>query len=94
MDSREQDSILDLSELSTHLLGEQEVVPRARTFAQFVASLLGESAVSVYALGVMDGTHFWIPKATVGDATIHEQAIPLDSGLLASLQERFVACLA
>ncbi len=63
------------------------MVPRARIFAKFIAKLLDESAISVYTLGAIDNTNYWIPKATVGDATIHEQAIPLDSGLLASLQE-------
>lgn len=87
MESQEQDSVLDLSELSTHLLEEQEAVPRARIFAKFVSELLDESAVSVYTLGAIEGTNYWIPKATVGEATIHEQAIPLDSGLLARLQE-------
>lgn len=87
LESREQDSILDISELSTHLLEEQEAAPRARVFARFVSELLGESAVSVYTAGEIDGTSYWIPKATIGDATIHEQAIPLDSGLLSRLQE-------
>ena len=46
-----------------------------------------ESAVSVYAISEIDGTSYWIPKATVGGATVHEEAIPLDSGLLARLRE-------
>ncbi len=87
LESREQDSILDLSELSKHLLGEQEVVPRARIFAKFVSGLLAESAVSVYTVGTIDDKNYWIPKATVGDATVHDEAIPLDSGLMARLQE-------
>ncbi len=69
------------------LLGEQEVVPRARSLAKFVSSLLGESAVSVYTMGADGESSFWIPKATVGEATVHEQAIAIDSGLMASLQE-------
>ncbi len=89
LESQEQDSILDLSELSTHLFGEQEAVPRARIFAKFVADLLAESAVSVYTVGAIDEVNFWIPKATVGDATVHEHAIPIDSGLMARLQEDF-----
>ena len=70
-----------------NLLGEQEVIPRARTFAKFVSELLDESAISVYTLGAADDSNYWIPRITLGDATIHEQAIPLDSGLLSSLQE-------
>jgi RND family efflux transporter MFP subunit len=89
LESQEQDSILDLSELSAHLLGEQEALPRARVFAKFVSDLLGESAVSVYTVGAIEEVNYWIPKAIVGDATVHEQAIPLDSGLMASVQEDF-----
>jgi RND family efflux transporter MFP subunit len=85
--NREQESILDLSELSTQLLAEQELTPRARVFARFVSSLLGDSAVSVYTIGVDGDTSFWVPKATVGEATIHEQAISLDSGLMGSLDQ-------
>ncbi len=87
MTNREQESILDLSELSTQLLAEQELTPRARVLARFVSSLLGDSAVSVYTIGVDGESSFWVPKATVGEATIHEQAIPLDSGLMASLDQ-------
>lgn len=87
MASPEQDSILDLSQLSSQLLAEQEVIPRARVLAKFISSLLAESAVSVYTVGADGETSFWVPKATVGDATVHEQAIPIDSGLMASLQK-------
>ncbi|MGB2627009.1 MAG: GAF domain-containing protein [Candidatus Acidiferrum sp.] len=87
MASQEQESILDLSQLSTQLLGEQEVVPRARIFAKFVASLLGDSAVSVYTLGADGESSFWVHRATVGDATVHEEAIPAESGLIGSLQQ-------
>ena len=87
MTNREQESILDLSELSTQLLAEQELSPRARVFARFVSSLLGDSAVSVYTIGVDGETGYWVPKATVGEATIHEQAIALDSGLMGSLDQ-------
>lgn len=87
MPNPEQESVLDLSELSTKLLGEQEAVPRARIFATFVASLLGESAVSVYTLAGDGETSYWVPKATVGEATLPEQAIPVDSGLLGTLHE-------
>ena len=86
MASREQESILNLSELSTQLLREQEVVPRARVLAKFVAGLLGESAVSVYTLGSDGESEFWVPRATVGEATVHGQAIPTLSGLIGSLQ--------
>jgi RND family efflux transporter MFP subunit len=83
--SSEQDSILDISALSTSLLAEQEVAPRARAMARFVADLLPESAVSVYTLASDSSETYWIPKATIGDATIHDQSILGSAGILGSL---------
>ncbi len=85
MPSSEQDSILDISALSTSLLAEQEVAPRARAMARFVADLLPESAVSVYTLASDSSETYWIPKATIGDATIHDQSILGSAGILGSL---------
>lgn len=82
MPSKEQESILDLSGLSVGLLAEHELGARARVFVQFVAGLLPESAVTVYILAADDKTTYWIPKATVGDAEIHDQEILAASGLL------------
>jgi len=48
--SQEQECVLDLSPLSRELLAEQDVVPRARVFAKYVAGLLSESAVNIYTL--------------------------------------------
>jgi RND family efflux transporter MFP subunit len=83
--SQEQESVLNLSPLSRELLAEQEVVPRARVFAKYVAGLLSESAVSVYTLASNGHSSVWLPRATTGDAAIHDQAIPADSGILGSL---------
>jgi RND family efflux transporter MFP subunit len=91
--SQEQESILDLSTLSTQLLAEQEVVPRARVFARFVAELLPDSAVSVYTLGRSGQELFWVPRATVGEATVRGQAIPSGSGLLGQMAENGEAIL-
>jgi RND family efflux transporter MFP subunit len=85
--SQGQESVQDLAALSANLLAEQEVVPRARAFARYISELLPESAVSVYALAPGDGTGYWVPKATVGEATIHETVIPSRSGLLGQLIE-------
>ena len=85
MASQEQDSVIDLSPLSRELLAEQEVVPRARVFARYVAGLLSESAVNVYSLASNGHSSVWLPRATVGDAAIHDQAISADSGMLGSL---------
>jgi RND family efflux transporter MFP subunit len=82
-----QESILDLSGLSSKLLTQQEVTPRARVFAHFVADLIADSAVSVYTLASVDDVTCWIPKITVGDAVIHDQTIPEDSGFLGTLLE-------
>jgi RND family efflux transporter MFP subunit len=83
--SSEQESVLDLSPLSTQLLAEQEVSPRAKAFAKFVAGLLPDCAVSVYTLASVREMTVWQPRAIVGDAAIHEEAITAESGLLGSL---------
>jgi RND family efflux transporter MFP subunit len=86
--SSEQESVLDLSPLSTRLLAEQEVSPRAKTFANYVAGLLPDSAVSVYTLASDENSNFWLPRAMAGDAAIHEEAITVESGLLGAMLER------
>jgi GAF domain-containing protein len=83
--SSEQESVLDLYSLSLQLLAEQEVSPRARAFARFVAGLLPDCAVSVYTLASIENATVWQPRAMVGDAAIHDQAITAESGLLGSL---------
>ena len=85
--SRKQESILDLSVLSSSLLAEQEVAPRARVLARFVAELFSESAVNVYTLAAEGDATYWTPKATVGGASIQDHAIESDSGLLGRLIE-------
>lgn len=81
----EQESVLDLSPLSIQLLAEQEVLPRARAFANFVAGLLPDCAVSVYTMASDGNSDCWVPRAVVGDAVIHEEAITAESGLLGAL---------
>ncbi|MGB7439173.1 MAG: efflux RND transporter periplasmic adaptor subunit [Candidatus Acidiferrum sp.] len=93
MASSEQESVLDLSPLSTQLLAEQEVLPRARAFANFVAGLLADCAVSVYTLASDGDSDCWVPRAIVGDAAIHEQAITAESGLLGALLVKSVPVL-
>ncbi len=66
---------------------EQEVAPRARSVARYVAELIGQCAVSVYTLGSDGSNTFWIPKATIGEATVHERSILADTGILGSLLE-------
>ena len=67
------------------LIEEQEVAPRARVLAQFASELIPDSAASVYTLGSDANGTYWIPRATIGDATLHDRAIPSDAGLLGIL---------
>ncbi|HTX15217.1 MAG TPA: efflux RND transporter periplasmic adaptor subunit [Candidatus Baltobacteraceae bacterium] len=83
--SQKQQSILDLSLLSSSLLAEQEVAPRARVLAHFVADFLPGSAISVYTLAADADATYWAPQATFGDANVRDHAIASDSGLLAQL---------
>jgi RND family efflux transporter MFP subunit len=83
--SSEQESVLDLSPLSTRLLAEQEVSPRAKTLANYVASLLPDCAVSVYTLASDANSNYWMPRAILGEAAIHEGAITGESGLLGAM---------
>jgi len=85
--SQEQESVLDLQSLALGLLGEQEVIPRARILAKYVAGMLPDSAVSVYTLGTRGERNFWVPRAVAGEATAPEQEVPADSGLLGVLLE-------
>jgi RND family efflux transporter MFP subunit len=83
--SQEQESVLDMSVLSSQLLAEPEVLQRSRLFVRFVAGLLPELAVSLYTLAEDANSTYWIPKATIGEATIHEEAIHSEFGLLGHL---------
>lgn len=85
--SRKQESILDISVLSSNLLAEQEVAPRAHALAHFIAEFFPESAVNVYTLGANSDASYWILKATFGGANVHDQAIQSDSGFLGRLIE-------
>ena len=80
--SQEQESVLDLLPLSLNLLAEQEVTPRAKVFARFVSELIADAAVSVYTLASVDEKAVWVPRATVGEAKLHNEEIPAESGLL------------
>jgi RND family efflux transporter MFP subunit len=80
--SQEQESVLDLLPLSLNLLAEQEVAPRAKVFARFVSELIADAAVSVYTLATAGEKTLWVPRATVGEAKLHNEEIPAESGLL------------
>src|ERR1700739_3097456 len=57
-------------------------MPRAKVFARFVSELIADAAVSVYTLGTTGEKALWIPRATVGDAKLHNEEIPAESALL------------
>jgi RND family efflux transporter MFP subunit len=67
------------------LIEQQEVASRARILARFAAELTPDSAASVYTLASEGDENFWVPRAIIGDLTIHEQAIPSATGLLGVL---------
>jgi RND family efflux transporter MFP subunit len=79
---QEQESVLDLLHLSLNLLAEQEVAPRAKVFARFLSELIADAAVSVYTLATAGDRTIWVPRATVGEAKLHNEEIPAESGLL------------
>jgi RND family efflux transporter MFP subunit len=85
--SRKQESILDFSVLSYHLLSEQEVAPRARVLAHFVADCLSDSAVNVYTTAHEAELLYWAPKGTFGEVGIHDRVIDSESGLLGQLMQ-------
>ncbi|HEV7512694.1 MAG TPA: GAF domain-containing protein [Candidatus Acidoferrum sp.] len=87
MSSQEQKSVLDLSALSSTLLAEQEVPQRGRALARFVAEFLPDAAISVYTLAGDASAAYWIPRATVGEATLHGSSIQSNSGLLGRLMD-------
>ena len=57
-------------------------MPRARVFARFVSELIADAAVSVYTLANVGEKTLWVPRATVGEAKLHNEEIPAESGLL------------
>ena len=87
MASQEQESVLDLSSLSLNLFAEQEVAPRAKVFARFVAELIADAAVNVYTLASDGEKDLWMPRATVGEAKIQGEEIPASAGLLGMVLE-------
>jgi RND family efflux transporter MFP subunit len=67
------------------LIEQQEVASRARVVANFAAQSVPDSAACVYTIASANGENYWVPRAIIGDATIHEQTISSDSGLLGDL---------
>jgi RND family efflux transporter MFP subunit len=76
---------VDIAAFSARLLDHREVSPRARIIADAVADLLPGSACTVYLLGRREDAQVWTPRATVGDASIPDSAIPTTEGTLGVL---------
>jgi RND family efflux transporter MFP subunit len=83
-----QDSVLDTSVLSTKLFAVQELGSRARLVAELIAELIPHSAVTVYTLDSGNSQISWVPRATIGEATIHEESIHPATGVLGSLLQK------
>lgn len=76
---------IDLVELSTRLLGQQEVLPRARILASAVVDLLPGSSACVYLLNEVEDSRVWLARATAGDISVAEAEVPVDQGTLGVL---------
>jgi len=77
--------ILNLPDLSTRLLEEFEVLPRARILAETIAEALPGAAVNVYGAPALAGSEGWMVLATVGDAIVPEAVFPFETGTLGVL---------
>jgi RND family efflux transporter MFP subunit len=74
--------------LYTRLLEKQEVTPRARILAQTIAELFPGSAVNVYSISALPEGDAWLMLASVGDTSVVEPSIPLDTGTLGVLAQK------
>jgi len=73
-----------LAELASSLLAEREVGPRARLIAEFIAGVVPESAVILYAIHDQDAPE-WMPATVRGEVTLQDQSVDFDSGTLGEL---------
>ena len=76
---------IDLVDLSTRLLGQQETIPRARILASAITELLPGTAANVYLLNEVDDRQVWIAQATAGDVSVDEREVPVDQGTFGAL---------
>jgi RND family efflux transporter MFP subunit len=86
MASQSFDLRTDPLDLYARLLAAQEVVPRARIIARFVANRFSGAAVNVYILASLEGEEVWIPKASLGEVSVHEGSVCADLGTLGELK--------
>jgi RND family efflux transporter MFP subunit len=82
---------LNIAELSGRLLGELEVLPRARIIAKTVADALPGSAVILYTFPILNDKdddnddEGWTALAVIGEHASPERTIPLYAGTLGML---------
>jgi GAF domain-containing protein/type IV secretory pathway TrbD component len=76
---------LSIPELSARLLEKHEVVPRARVIAQMVSALFPGCAVNLYGTATVPEGEVWMLLASVGEVSVPEPTIPLDTGTLGIL---------
>lgn len=80
-------SSVPLNDFMAALLAERELMPRARLIAQQVSELLPESAVAVYVVEDQQAPT-WRLKAYIGDISLDQAEIPLESGTLGAVAEQ------
>ncbi len=88
MASQSFDLRTDPLDLSARLLSAQEVVPRARILASFVAGRFLGAAVNVYVLSSLNSEEVWLPKASLGEVSVYEGSVPADTGTLGEMKAR------
>jgi len=72
------------AELWTKLLAQLESGPRSRILAEAVSALLPDAAVLIFAITESE-PEFWTLKAALGDVSVSERILPLDSGTLGAV---------
>ncbi len=88
MASQSFDLRTDPLDLSARLLSAQEVVPRARILASFVAGRFLGAAVNIYILSSSASEEVWLPKASLGEVSVYEGSVPADTGTLGEMKAR------
>src|SRR3954471_8007323 len=76
-----------LTEFAAALLGEREVLPRARITAQQVADIFSGMGVVVYTLEEGDDGKHWTPKSNF-EITLEDRTVDYEAGTLGAMAER------
>src|SRR5512140_3862146 len=76
-----------LADFAAMLLAQREITPRARIIAEFVAGIVPDVAVIVYAVHDQDAPE-WKPEAIYGEVALQESTVEYNEGALGALAER------